>query len=361
MKIIKVYFLMLVMLYISCSNLSDLQVNSLVQMTDAPKQVVFIIWDGAQRNHVNEMLVAGQLPVLQSTIQNGLWRDMEIRTTNCGCTEDGDNIHTETGPGHASMLTGYGFPITQNHANSAYTEKLEKDCLSICPVGSLTECYDQLGPNLIPLGLTFFERLKAFDPTVIQGLYTGKDLTFFPTPAFLNAMPPDCCSIATGLCGTGTAINECQLSRDYPSHVFSRGLAFLDRHYQEPFFLIIHSLYPDLAGHNGGENCANYSTALITNDTQTGRVLTKLTDLGIKDNTIVIITTDHGFVEDGFEHHSCVPETKGTWIVANKEKVIGNFCVNSYQTSTVPTLFDVFGMDKNVSPEFPSSSLYADW
>lgn len=65
-----------------------------------------MVWDGAQRNHLNELLSTTQLPNLARLINEGRERDIQIYSTNCNKTNDGDNYTTQTGPGHAAMLTG---------------------------------------------------------------------------------------------------------------------------------------------------------------------------------------------------------------------------------------------------------------
>lgn len=317
-------------------------------------KVILIVWDGAQRDHLNELLAAGKLPNLQGLINEGRKRNMKISTENCGCTNDGNNYHTETGPGHAAMLTGYGFPQMKNHANGTREEK-ENDCPKYCPPGSPSECFEKLGPNPIPRGRTIFERLKEFNPNIKTGLITGKNLRFFPFPAFQHAAPSSCCG--AGGCGDGNAIDTCHPSNDTPERVTPRFLSFLERNKNSPFFLFAHYKYPDSVGHGYGEDSQEYSNALIKDDRQTGKIIQKLKDLGIYRKTVILVTTDHGFIGRG--HHACVPETKDIWIVSNRKNVINKSGVVSKQTSIVPTIFDIFGMDKNVTPPFAGKSLFA--
>jgi len=317
-------------------------------------KVILLVWDGAQRNHLNELLAAGKLPNLQKLINQGRKRNMRIFTDNCRCINDGDNYHTETGPGHAAMLTGYGFPQMKNHANNKAREEKENDCPQRCPPEKQPECFEKLGPNPIPRGRTSFERLKEFNPNIKTGLITGKDLSFFPFPAFKHAAPSSCCG--AGGCGDGNAIDTCRPSNHTPGLVTPRFLEFLERNKNSPFFLFAHYKYPDSVGHKYGEDSQEYSNALIEDDRQTGKIVQKLKDLGIYEKTVILVTPDHGFIEKG--HHPCVSETKNIWIVSNKRKVINRSGVVSKQTSVVPTIFDIFGIDKNVNPPFAGKSLF---
>ncbi len=323
------------------------------------RRVILIVWDGAQRSHVQEMLLQGQLPNLQIMIDAGIWRDSVIDTENSGCFNDGVSIHTETGPAHATMLTGYNFPIQKNHANTIATELKENDCPEICPSGSPLKCYGQLGPNPVPEGYTFFERLREQKPHVRTGMITGKDTPFFPTPAFINAMPFWACS-RHGLCGLNDAgaMDVCFLSTDETEIENINILAFLDNYNNYSFFLFAHYKDPDFTGHWSGEDSDQYSNALIRLDSALGEIVSRLEFHDIYSKTIIIVTTDHGFEEGGTGHHHTCADTKDIWIVANRYYVIGNLKEQAKLSSITPTLFDIFGMDKDVDPSFYGESLY---
>jgi subtilase family serine protease len=64
------------------------------------------------------------------------------------------------------------------------------------------------------------------------------------------------------------------------------------------FFLFVHFCEPDLFGHFYGENSAEYSRAIISNDEGVGIIINKLKELDIYDDTLVIVTTDHGAKEN---------------------------------------------------------------
>ncbi len=325
-------------------------------------KVILLSWDGTQRNHLAELLAAGKLPNLQRLIDEGQMRDMVIFTEDCRCANDGDNYHTLTGPAHAAMLTGYGFPETMNHANrskgvgGAPGEYEFNDCPEYCPEGSPVECFGQLGPNPIPKGYTIFERLKEFDPIIKTALITGKDHQFFPFPAFTHAAPASCHSQFC-VFGDGNAIDTCYPTTDDSEYVTPRLLAFIEENQHSPFFLFGHYGGPDVEGHIYGENSPEYTNSIISDDVGTGEIVRKLKDLGIYEDTIIMVTTDHGFVENRYGHHSCQSSTKNVWIVSNRRRVIDNQDAIAKQTSIVPTIFDIFGIDKDVSPPFAGQSL----
>jgi hypothetical protein len=283
------------------------------------QKVILILWDGTQRNHLLELYNNDQLPNLKSVVENGglLRTDMVINTETCEAGS-GDGYDTETGPANSAIVTGYGYPITQNQDNRF--------------------------PNPIPQGLTFFERVKEEFPEIKTGMITNKSQSFWPLPALENAQP---------------TIDYWWNNKAFNYRVASHASTFLNTYWTSPFFLYLHFRVPDETGHEYNENSSEYTNALIDNDNHLGTILTQLSNLGIADETIILITTDHGFEEGGFEHEECIDETRNTWIVSNRATAIGDYSVPAYQTSITPALFDLFGMDKNaVEPAFPSQSIH---
>jgi len=284
-----------------------------------PKVILFL-WDGTQRNHLLELYNSGQLPNLQALVNDGglLRTDLVINTETCQ-PGSGDGYHTQTGPGNSAIITGYGYPDQGNPNN------------------------DHPGP--IPDGYTFYERLKASVPMVKTGIISGKHQTFWPTLPLSNAADV----ILYWYQGEGTQ-----------DTLTDQAITFLTRHGEASFFLYLHYGQPDGRGHAYGENSVEYSQAIVDDDVELGRVLSQLTSLGIRPQTRILVTTDHGFVEDGNVHDLCIADDLDLWIAADSAVLISKSGVDAYQTSLAPTLFDIFGLDKNVSPRFPSQSLYDD-
>jgi predicted AlkP superfamily pyrophosphatase or phosphodiesterase len=108
------------------------------EATGSVKNAILISWDGVQREHLRELLDAGQLPNLEALIAEGAI--VEIDVTH----------KTDTKAGHAQMLTGYGPEVTGVFSNSVYRP--------------------------IPKGYTIFERLEdAFgDDGIATIMITGK-------------------------------------------------------------------------------------------------------------------------------------------------------------------------------------------
>ncbi|MCA9509950.1 MAG: sulfatase-like hydrolase/transferase, partial [Myxococcales bacterium] len=83
------------------------------------------------------------------------------------------------------------------------------------------------------------------------------------------------------------------------SDITRRGLEFLRRHTEEPFFLWLHyfdphAFYAPPAPFNERFSDAPYYSEVHYTDYQVGRVLTELRQLGLLERTLVVITADHG-------------------------------------------------------------------
>ena len=113
--------------------------------------------------------------------------------------------------------------------------------------------------------------------------------------------------------GAGVAYEKAQYSHDLMA---KEALAFVDRNIDRPFFLYLSFTIPHANNEAGKEGMevpsdAPYSgrdwpqqqknhAAMITRmDTDIGRLLTKLKELGIDDNTIVFFTSDNGPHREG--------------------------------------------------------------
>lgn len=97
--------------------------------------------------------------------------------------------------------------------------------------------------------------------------------------------------------------------REYASDLMAReALHFIDRHRYEPFFLyftptVPHAQFdaPDLgpyAGESWPEEWKNYAAMVTRMDSYTGRIMAKLKECGLDDNTLVLCCSDNGGVFD---------------------------------------------------------------
>ena len=97
--------------------------------------------------------------------------------------------------------------------------------------------------------------------------------------------------------------------REYASDLFAReALHFIDRHRYQPFFLyftptVPHARFegPDLgpyAGEAWPEEAKNYAAMVTRMDSYVGRIMAKLKETGLEENTLVFFTSDNGGIFD---------------------------------------------------------------
>ncbi len=93
--------------------------------------------------------------------------------------------------------------------------------------------------------------------------------------------------------------------REYASDLFCReALHFIDRHRFDPFFLFFTPTVPhakfeapelgDYAKENWPDDAKNYAAMVTRMDSYVGRIMAKLKECGLDDNTLVFFTSDNG-------------------------------------------------------------------
>jgi hypothetical protein len=257
--------------------------------TRRPSIVILFGWDGAQRNHVKQCLVRGELPTLKKMGSEGALVEIDIIDDK-----------TDTKAGWAEILTGYEPEVTGVYSNSDYQP--------------------------IPRGLTVFERLENhFGPdnfvtlaVIGKGANVGgaEGLPYFYTKdsmdLFENSVGPD-------------------------DVVGPRAIELIEKYKGRQMFFFVHFRNVDSNGHKYGENSQEYTDALISNDYWTGRIIAKLKELGLYDGTLVYVTADHGFNEGGTGHSNAPYIFLGT----NDRAVIRK----GERADITPTILDRFGLD----------------
>jgi predicted AlkP superfamily pyrophosphatase or phosphodiesterase len=122
--------------------------------------------------------------------------------------------------------------------------------------------------------------------------------------------------------------------------VVDRVLELLD----DDFTVIFaHFPNPDYFGHSEGWMSETYINELNSTDFQVGRILTKLDELELTDETLMIVTADHGGHD--FEHGSNRPEDVHIpWIVAGAGVVSGTMLDDVSVMDTAPTVLWTLGL-----------------
>lgn len=312
------------------------------------KNVILIGWDGAQRNHVMEALDRGELPTLKMLSKEGHLVKIDIEGT------------TDTKAGWAQILTGYYPTVTGVYSNGKYCtipqgltigERCEEyfgptkiyTAAVIGKKGHVDDEKEQLikitDKNKAEIDRTLTAKvdkngkMKKPDCRIID--INGVEYFFSPGKPYYNM------SKNTDLFENGLVLDE---------RVGKRVIDLLEKHKKEKFFFFVHFAEVDHAGHNYGENSKQYNDALISNDKWTGKIIDKLKELGIYDDTIIYVTADHGFNE-GAANHNNAPYV---FLATNSKKLIRD----GRRQDIAPTIYETLGFDlSQITPKLDGISL----
>jgi len=238
---------------------------------EQPPNVILVSFDGYQRNHLWEQLEAGEMPNLERLMEEGVY--LELNQID---------YMTQTKTAHAQMLSGYQANVTGVYANGFVFHPL-------------------------PTGYTILERSEGYfgSENVATGFISGKTTNI--APVFADMEGVDYVSIVD------------EYLEDETGGTGEKFLRFID-HHEDHFVAFFHTKEPDKLGHIYGENSPEYHEGGLRCDRYLGLILDKLEEYGIMDETLVYVTTDHGFLENGFEH----PHEPLTWLVSNDLRLEAN-------------------------------------
>ena len=277
-----------------------LNASSVEQM----KNVVVIGWDGTQREHLFELLDRAMLPNLQALIDKGTIVNVTV-----------SDHRTDTKSGWTQILTGYRWYRTGVYSNWIWF-------------------------NSIPAGYTIPERVEAQFGTsnVRTAFITGKEEEM--------EVQDGTSSAENGTYAHEAIYDHLPASLDfvnvgdrYAQDVGPLALQFLQNSSNSHFFAFFHFGDPDAAGHNqngGGENSLMYETAIETCDYWLGRIVSKLNDLNLAQNTLIYVTADHGFDEGTYTHYNA----PYSWLATNDGRV-GR---NGDEVDVAPAIYFGLGM-----------------
>jgi hypothetical protein len=304
---------------------------------DTPQNIILMGWDGCHRDHVKALLKADKLPNLKKLIAEGTLVDIDVTSGA-----------TDTKAGWTQILTGYKPEITGVYSNARFRD--------------------------VPEGFSVFERLKArfgadrfaclavigkkqhcgeIDPPVRRLYDPAKDTTVI-APAANGARQPGAGQPNRGrlidvdgkkfLFFGGSpyytmhkACDEWHFGLMQDAKVGDKSLELLDKYKNKPFFFFIHLAEVDHKGHQFGEPSPQYNEAIISGDTQLGRVVEKLKALGLYEKTRIYVTADHGF-DIGAKQHKYAPYI---FLATNDKKVVRD----GTRADIAPTILSRFGVD----------------
>ncbi len=306
-----------------------------------PKRIILIGWDGVQRDHLNELLTKGRLPNLKKFISNGVFLNIDITTGR-----------TETKPGWAEIVTGYGPEKTGVFENKKYApipagytmhERLEghfgDENISTVFLSGKKHNLGTRGPHDICTNCTRGTWFKGADGVLQKGSRERRLVKMKGEPYFLSRDNID--FFENGL---GTA-----------EHVGRTLNEYIERLKDRRFFIFVEFREPDQpGGHTHGENSAEYSQGIILDDEWLGKTVDKLKELGIHEDTLIYITSDHGF-DEGKNEHFNAPHV---FLAANDKEVTAK---DGDRKDIAPTIMQRFGMDIGaITPLLDGRSLLRD-
>jgi len=300
------------------------------------KNVILIGWDGAQREHLKECLSRGELPNLQKLISEGNIVKIDVLRV------------TDTKSGWAQILTGYEPEKTGVFSNSDYQpipkgytifERLEeyfgKDNIVTVAVISKKSNLGTKPEQKIELEKFKNKKNKNKKKNIKIVEENGKKYVIIPgEPYYYTAQNVD------------VFING--LGED--KNVGEKTLELLERYKDKHFFFFVHFGDIDHNGHKFGENSKQYNDAFISADFWLGKIVDKLRQLGIYNNTLIYITADHGF-DEGKKKHTDAPYV----FLATNDKEVK---YSGTRADITPTIYDRLGIDiKKFSPPLDGRSL----
>lgn len=138
------------------------------------------------------------------------------------------------------------------------------------------------------------------------------------------------------------AVNKDMACHDNDSLATAAAIAYIKEN--KPDFLFVHLDEPDHTGHNIGHNIQPYFDQVHKNDVLLGQILQAVKDAGMWDNTIILLTADHGGINKGHGGKT-MEEMQVPWIIRGpgiaKNKEIKS-SVMTYDTAA--TLAWIFGL-----------------
>jgi hypothetical protein len=301
----------------------------------AAKNILLIGWDGAQRDHVKELLAKNELPTLAALAKEGAMVDIDVVTGA-----------TDTKAGWTQILTGYRPRTTGVFGNGRYQpipvgytifERAEKffdpENIETRAIIGKKGHVDAEGPTKVPFEQwqkrqqrqRRIDRQRPGLGNVPGGRVVeedGKKFVMVPGKPYFNTKDH------MDLFVNGLLENE---------KVGETALANLEECKDRRFLFFVHFAEPDHAGHRHGENSTEYSEAIQSDDAWTGKILAKLKEWGIYDKTLVYVVVDHGFNE-GKSGHAYAPYV----FLATNDKAVNR---GGVREDIAPTVLKRLGID----------------
>lgn len=301
--------------------------------------IVLVTYDGARKYWIDALIDNGTLPNLAALRAEGAETTLRIIDHN-----------PKTDPGMACMDSGYGPDVTGIDTNY---------------FGS------HLKPS-IPEGLTTTERIKAvYGDTWKAALVmpwtqdfvnvTGTaDSTFWnqreETDYWFSSENVTWSLSDSNVLKNALSFSSALLRANYTAYKVAE---FIHSNKDSNFYVRTHFVEPDYIGHTHGESGKTgisypYKQALIECDQALGIIINALKDVELYDETVILVSTDHGF--KGIGHGPPTyplgdPDITETWLISNDPEV-NNELGWGLQNDISPTCLGLAGIDPSIFQPF---------
>jgi predicted AlkP superfamily pyrophosphatase or phosphodiesterase len=287
----------------SCILLFMLMTGTISAAPAGMDNAILISWDGISKDTLQDLLQAGSLPNLSTLAQKGSFINITI-----------SDHFPDTMAGHAQILTGYPPEQTNVFKSMRYGE--------------------------IPHGLTIFERLEetlgsdSISTVIVasqeRSLGTIKGLPFYHAGKIVDYYYDR--NSDAGLVGSVATEAVC--------HFAPKGR----------FFIFVHFRDAADAGYAYGAESPEQIAAIKKIDDATGMILNALQDPGVEKNTVLYVTTDHGFNTGPKDHTGQI----SLWMITSEP----GYNLTGDQKDIAPTVLKRLGVQyENVTPRYPGKAL----
>jgi len=246
---------------------------------------VFVLVDGARADTFYEMLNQGFLPNIEKHIVK---RGVVVK--------DAITVFpSTTGPAHAPFLTG-AFPGPLNVPGIRWFDRRKNNYQNYGPLAWLQFERDYVGPEAFAMNTdmssevqTIFERLKNFTTAAI----------FEPITRGAKFIYPPLANVMAKIFGPLKAFTWEHVDT-LAAHTFelvyrcSSIARWIKLPSEPPMFSAVYMPGVDEASHEHGPLSENTRCAIQNVDKQIGHIAKTLIDLGLYDETSIVISSDHG-------------------------------------------------------------------
>ncbi|MDQ1280881.1 MAG: hypothetical protein QG670_2144 [Thermoproteota archaeon] len=332
-KIIHLLFLLIII--ISIMKLQDLNVSGLSEEKRTFKHIILVTFDGARKYWIDTLVENGTLNNLAQLKNEG--SEITLRIVD----------HTpSTDPGISCIESGYGPDITGINQNYFYSNKKPS----------------------VPMDLTITERIKTVYGNVwktalimpwTQGgvnVTTSVDSTLWnqkqKTDYWFSSENVTWSRSDPNILKNALDFDSALLRANYTAY---KATEFINNSKDSKFYLRIHFTEPDTAGHGYTESIGDaispmYKQALIECDKALGSIINFIKNEGIYNETVILVTTDHGFRitgHGGLPYPFGDPDVTQTWLISNDPEVT-NELGWGLENDISPTCLGLAGIDSSI-------------